>query len=89
MTIAINLVFAKLTSGIMEKKISKWVEDKDKRDKGQACFHSKHSTIDHCTTLRHIVNTTWDNKGKDLWCCFFDLLKVFDIAQERNYGKGW
>lgn len=79
--IMINVVLAKLIGGIMERKVSKWAEDKGKRDNDQAGFCPKHSTIDHCISLTHTIETTWDKKGKYLWYCFVDdFKKSFDIV---------
>ena len=39
--------------------ISKWVEERDKCAKGQAGFRPKHSTIDHCINLRHVIEKVW------------------------------
>jgi hypothetical protein len=66
-TIMINPSFAKLFGSMLENRINKWVEEGDKRDKGQACFRPKHSTIDRGITLRHI-------------CCFVDFKKSFDTV---------
>lgn len=54
-TIMINPLFAKHFGNMIEDKISKWAEVEDKRAKGQAGFRPKHSTVDHCITLRHII----------------------------------
>jgi hypothetical protein len=51
----INPLFAKLFGSMLEKKISKWGEERDKHVKGQAGFRPKHSTVDHCINLRHII----------------------------------
>jgi len=80
----INSVFSKQIGGIMEIKFSKWANNKGKRVKGQACFHPKNSIIDHCITLRHIIDTTWDNKGKYLWCCFTNFKKSFNIILKEK-----
>ena len=50
-TIMINPLFAKLFGSMLENKISKWAEERDKCVKGQACFRPKHSRVDHCITL--------------------------------------
>lgn len=51
----INPLFVKLFGNMVENKINKWVEEKEKCVKVQANFRPKHSTIDHGITLRHIV----------------------------------
>jgi len=51
----INPLFAKLFGSMLENKINKWAEERDKHAKGKASFRPKHSTIDHCITLRQII----------------------------------
>ena len=51
----INPLFAKIFGSMVEDKISKWEEVKEKRARGQADFRLKHSTVDHGITLIHIV----------------------------------
>ena len=76
-TIMINPLFAKLFGSMLENKISKWAEERDKRAKGQAGFRPKHSTVDHCITLRHIIEKVWEKK-EEVFCCFVDFRKAFE-----------
>jgi hypothetical protein len=86
-TIMINPLFAKLFGSMLEKKISKWVEERDKRTKGQAGFRPKHSTVDHYITLRHIIEKTWEKK-EEVFCCFVDFRKAFDtVPREKIWSK--
>ena len=39
------------------------VEDEGKGEKGQACSRPKRSTIDHCVTLRQLIEKIWDKHG--------------------------
>jgi hypothetical protein len=82
-TIMINPLFAKLFGSMLEKKISKWAEERDKRAKGQAGFRPKHSTVDHCITLRHIIEKAWEEK-EEVFCCFVDFRKAFDTVPRDN-----
>ena len=66
-TIMINPLFAKLFGNMVEDKISKWAEVKEKRARGQAGFRLKHSTVDHGVTLRHIVEKVWEDK-EEVFC---------------------
>ena len=63
----------------MKNRISKWVEERDKRAKGQAGFRPKHSMVDHGITLRHIIEKVWEKK-EETFCCFVDLKKAFDTV---------
>ena len=56
----INPLFAKLFGSMLENKINKWAEERDKHAKGKAGFRLKQSTVDHCKTLRHIVEKVWE-----------------------------
>ena len=73
----INPLFAKLFGSMLENKISKWAEERDKRAKGQAGFRTKHSIVDHYITLRRIIEKVWEKKEK-VFCFFVDFRKVFD-----------
>lgn len=75
----INPLFAKLFGSMLENKISKWAEERDNHAKGQACFRPKHRTIDHCITLRHIIENVWEKK-EEAFCCFVDFRKAFDTV---------
>ena len=43
-----------LFGSILENKISKWAEERDKCAKVQASFRPKHSTVDHAISSRHL-----------------------------------
>lgn len=76
-------MFIKLFGSMIEHKISKWEEIKNKRAKGQIGFRPKHSTIDHGITLRHIIEKIWDEKG-EAFCCFVDFRKAFDTMPRQK-----
>ena len=80
----INPLFAKLFGSMLENKISKWVEERDKHAKRQAGFRPKHSTVDHCITLRHIIENVWDKK-EEVFCSFVDFRKVFDMILKDKF----
>jgi hypothetical protein len=40
---------------MIERRINSWAEDEGKREKGQAGFRPRNSTIDRCVTLRHLI----------------------------------
>ena len=63
----INPLFAKLFGRMIENKIRKWTEERDKRAKGKAGFRSKHSTVYHFITLRNIVENVWEKK-EEVFC---------------------
>ena len=55
----INPLFANLFGSMVENRISKCAEVKENRAKGEVGFRSKHSTVDHGITLRHIIEKVW------------------------------
>jgi hypothetical protein len=86
-TIMINLLFAKLFGSMLENKISKWAEERDKRAKGKAGFRHKHSIVDHCITLRNIFEKVWEKK-EEVFCCFVDFRKSFyTVHRDKLWGK--
>jgi hypothetical protein len=79
----INLILAKLYEIILEKKIIIWLESHGKRAKGQAGFRRYHSTMDHPVTFRIIVEE-FRNTKTNLFCCFIEFRKAFDIVPRKN-----
>ena len=67
----------------MEKKISLWLESHGKRPKGQAEFRIYHSTVDHLVTFRIIAEEFYNTKT-NLFCCFVDFRKDFDMVPRKN-----
>ena len=66
-TIMINPFFSKLFISMVENRISKWAEVKEKRAKGQASLRPKHSIVDHGIMLRHIIEKVWGGK-EEVFC---------------------
>ncbi|KAH9329440.1 hypothetical protein KI387_001548, partial [Taxus chinensis] len=77
-TIMVNPLFGELFGGMIERRISSWAKREGKRAKGKANFQPRHSPIDHCITLRHLIEKVWDTQGEDIFCCFVDFKKAFD-----------
>lgn len=86
-TIIINPLFENLLSNMVENRISKWAVVKEKREKGQAGFRPKHSTVDHCITLRHIIEKVWEGK-EEVFFCFVDFKKEFDkVPRDKLWSR--
>jgi hypothetical protein len=83
-TIMISLILAKLYVIILEKKISIWLESHGKRSKVQAGFRRYHSTVDHLVTFR-ITAEEFHNTKTNLFCCFVDFRKYFDMVPRKNF----
>jgi hypothetical protein len=82
-TIMINPLFAKLFGSMLENRINRWAEERDKRAKGKVGFRPKHSMIDHGITLRHIIEKVWEKK-EEVFCCFVNFKKVFDTVPRKK-----
>ena len=86
-TIMINPLFAKLFGSMLENKISKWAEERDKCAKRQACFRPKKSIVDHDITLMHIIEKIWEKK-EEVFCFFFYFRKAFDtVPRDKLWHK--
>ncbi|KAH9324645.1 hypothetical protein KI387_004823, partial [Taxus chinensis] len=82
------MAWSKLFWGMIERRISNWAEREGKRAKGQAGFRPKHSTIDHCITLKHLIEKVWDSQGEEAFCCFVDFKKVFDtVPRDKLWNR--
>ena len=79
----ISLTLAKLYEIILEKKISIWLESHGKRAKGQAGFMRYHSTVNPIVTFR-IITDEFLNTKTNLFCCFVDFRKDFDMVPRKN-----
>ena len=71
-------VCSKLYSYIINKRLSRWVEDNDVLGEIQAGFRKDHSTVDHIFTLfsmiqRHLL------RNKKLYVAFIEFREAFDF----------
>jgi len=86
-TIMINPLFAKLFNNMVENRINKWADVKEKRAKGQAVFRTKHSTVDHGIMPRHIIEKVWEGK-EEVFCCFVDFKKAFyTVPKDKLWSR--
>ncbi|XP_057862981.2 uncharacterized protein LOC131071237 [Cryptomeria japonica] len=79
-TIMVNPLLGKCFRSMVESRISGRAKVEGKRAKGQASFRPRHSTIDHCIMLRHLIEKIWDNQWEEAYCCFVDFKKAFDMV---------
>jgi hypothetical protein len=82
-TIMISPILSKLYGIILDKNISLWLESHGKRDKGQARFRIYISIVDHIVTVR-IIAEEFCNTKTNLFCCFVDFRKSFDMVPRKN-----
>ena len=79
----ISPILAKLYGIILEKKISLWLKSHGKRAKVQVRFRRYHSIVDHRVTFR-IIAEEFCNTKTNLFCCFVDFIKDFDMVPRKN-----
>jgi hypothetical protein len=82
-TIMISSILAKIYGISLEKKISLWLESHSKRAKGEVGFRRYHSTVDHVVIFR-IIAEEFCNTKTNLFCCFVDFRKDFDMVLRKN-----
>jgi hypothetical protein len=86
-TIRIRPICTQLNGEIIERKISKRVDEKYKRATGQARFRPKNSITDHYLGLRHMFKKTWDTKDEELWCCFINSKRLLTQSKRKIMGE--
>ena len=79
----ITLILSKLYGIIFENNIDLWLESHGKRDKGWSGFRRYYSTVDHLVTFR-IIAEEFRNTKTNLFCCFVDFRKAFDMVPRKN-----
>jgi hypothetical protein len=79
----ISLILAMFYGIILEKKINLWLESHGKRGKVHAVFRRYYSTLDHLVTFKIIVEEFCNTKT-NLFCCFVDFRKAFDMVPRKN-----
>lgn len=78
-------VCSKLYSYIINKRLSKFVEENDILGEIQAGFRKDHSTIDHIFTLFSMIQR-YLLRNKKLYVAFIDFRKAFDLI---SHCKLW
>ena len=77
---------SKMYSFILNKRITKWVEENNVVGEEQAGFRKKHSTIDHIFTLTALVQKQL-SRSRKLYCAFIDFKKAFDsISRDKLWN---
>ena len=75
--------FAKLFTGILNRRISNWCEHNHVLSDAQFGFRTGRSTVDAIFVLNAVVNKVLTEKGR-LYCAFVDLKKAFDSVNLTN-----
>ena len=69
--------FSKKFTGVLNNRISKWVEENNIVSDSQFGFRKNNSTVDAIFILNAVINRVLNNKGR-LYCAFIDLKSAFD-----------
>jgi hypothetical protein len=67
----------KLFTGIINKRLNKFLENQNILGEEQAGFREGYSTVDHIFTMQSIINL-YLCKRKRIYCAFIDYQKAFD-----------
>lgn len=76
-TIMIGHMFAKLYATALNAMLSRELDRRGCRARGQAGFRANYQTMDHIFTLRAIIEEARHRSTK-VYCCFVDFHKAFD-----------
>ena len=86
-------VIGKLLVGILNERLTKFVEKYKIVHENQTGFRKGYRTTDHIFTLYSVINHTVNVKKKPLYVCFVDFKKAFDKVSHAllwqklvNYG---
>ena len=77
--ISLLSVCSKLYSYILNRRLTKWVEEHKLLDEAQAGFSKNYSTVDHIFTLLSLIQKQFCRDGK-VYCAFIDFKKAFDLV---------
>ena len=72
----------KLYCAILNKRLTKWVEENDKLVDEQNGFRKDRNTIDQVLSLTNLIETR-QRKRLSTFCAFIDFKKTFDLV-DRN-----
>ena len=69
----------KIFAGILERRLSRWCEQKKIFAQEQAGFRKGRTTTDQILTLAEIIRRR-KNERKPTFCCFLDIKKAYDTV---------
>ena len=72
-------IVGKLFATIVEKRLSKWCEDRKIFEQEQAGFRAGRSTVNHIFTLAEIIKRK-KREGKPTYACFLDIKKAYNTV---------
>jgi len=77
-------IVGKLFATIIEKRLSRWCEDKRIFEQEQAGFRAGRSTVNHIFTLAEIIRRK-KRMNKPTYACFLDIKKAIPCG-EKAFG---
>ena len=72
-------IVGNLFANIIEKRLSKWCEDRKIFEQEQAGFRAGRSTVNHIFTLAEIIKRK-KREGKPMYACFLDIKEASDTV---------
>ena len=84
--IALQSIFSKLYTSILNRRLTFYANMYDKISENQAGFREGYSTIDNAFILNAFLDKYLSKKGNKLYVAFVDFRKAFDSI---NRGKLW
>ena len=79
-------IVGKLFATIIEKRLSRWYEDKRIFEQEQAGFRAGRSTVNHIFTLAEIIRRK-KRKNKPAYACFLDMKAYDTVWREGLWDK--
>ena len=79
-------VVGKVYTAVLNARITKWSETKNKLVDEQAGFRKGRSTIDHLFVLTEVIRSRREQR-KDTFCAFLDLKKAYDTIPRDTIWK--
>ncbi len=77
------VILAILYAMVLETRASGWAEHCKCRAKGQAGFRKDHCMSDQVVLIQALVRQAKQEK-RELYCCFVDCIKAFDLAPRQT-----
>ena len=85
--IALTRVLSKVYTHVLNKRLARWAEQKERILEQQAGFREGYSTVDHIFTLYGLVQKYLQRNTK-LYVAFVDLKKkLLIVSIEMHYGR--
>ena len=82
--ITLTSIFSKIFSILLDRRVRKWLENKNKLSDFQFGFRNDKSTIDCIFVLNAVINRVVYRENRQLYCAFVDFKKAFDLVYRNG-----